>query len=271
MNLAVLRELLADAGIAPRKGLSQNFLFDDASLERIADALPEGSGFYVEMGGGVGSLTEKVVSRNLQPLTVLDIDPAMLRILRERFAGKADIVEADAVRYDLTPHFTGKRGVVFGNLPYQASSPILLSVLSQSRHISRAVFLLQREVAEKCAAEPASRDFSPLGALIRHIGDAEILFDIGPGSFFPPPKVVSSVLRIAIRSQDKSPDEIMAMADAFRILFSHRRKTLANVFRMHKLPAELLAEFSIGPTARIEEIAWPVLEALAVRFTALSR
>lgn len=265
MNPTLLKKLLVDAGVAPRKGLSQNFLHDDVALEKIADALTPGAGFYVEIGGGVGSLTEKAVPRELQPLTVIDIDPVMLRILRERFAGKATVVDADAVRYDLTPHFTGTRGVVFGNLPYQASSPILLSVLSQSRFISRAVFLLQKEVAEKCAAEPASRDFSPLAAVIRHIGDAEILFDIGPGSFFPPPKVVSSVLQIPIRPHDKSPDEIMAMADAFRILFSHRRKTLANVFRMHKLPAELLAEFSIGPTARIEEIAWPVLEALAAR------
>jgi len=271
MNLARLQDILVKAGVAPRKGLSQNFLFDDAALERIADALPEGAGFYLEIGGGVGSLTEKAVARGLAPLTVLDIDPAMLRILRDRFAGKAGIVEADAVRYDIAPHFTGKRGVVFGNLPYQASSPILFSVLAQSRYISRAVFLLQREVAEKCAAEPASRLFSPLGALIRHIGDADILFDIPPDAFYPAPQVVSSVLQIPIRSHDKNPADIMKMADAFRLLFSHRRKTLANVFKMHSLPAELLAESSIGPNARIEEIAWPTLEALAARITALSR
>jgi len=265
MNLTLLKELLADAGVAPRKGLSQNFLFDDPTLERIADAIPEKAGFYVEMGGGVGSLTEKAVARGLQPLTVLDIDPAMLRILRERFAGKAEIIEADAVRYDLAPHFAGKRGIVFGNLPYQASSPILLSVLSQSRYISRAVFLLQREVAEKCEAEPASRDFSPLAALIRHLGDAAILFDIGPERFYPSPSVVSSVAQIDVRPHEKSPDEIMKMADAFRLLFSHRRKSLDNVFRMHSLPAALLTELSIGPNARIEEIDWPTLEALAAR------
>lgn len=271
MNLTQLRDILTAAGVSPRKGLSQNFLCDDTALEKIADALTPGAGFYVEIGGGAGSLTEKAVGRGFQPFTVLDIDETMLRILQERFAGKANIVNADAVRYDIAPHFSGKRGVVFGNLPYQASSPILLSVLSQSRYISRAVFLLQKEVAVKCAAEPASRDFSPLAAVIRHIGDADILFDIGPGSFFPPPTVVSSVLQIPIRPHDKSPAEIMKMADAFRILFSHRRKTLANVFKMHKLPLELLAEFSIGPTARIEEIAWPVLEALAARLAFVHR
>ncbi|HSA34009.1 MAG TPA: 16S rRNA (adenine(1518)-N(6)/adenine(1519)-N(6))-dimethyltransferase RsmA [bacterium] len=265
MNRDILKTLLAAAGVSPRKGLSQNFLCDDAALERIADVLTPGAGFYVEMGGGAGSLTEKAVGRGLQPLTVLDIDETMLRILHERFDGKATVINADAVRYDLTPHFTGTRGVVFGNLPYQASSPILLSVLSQSRYISRIVFLLQREVAVKCAAEPASRDFSPLGALIRHIGDADILFDIGPASFFPPPKVMSSVLQIPIRPHDKTPDEIMAMADAFRVLFSHRRKTLANVFKMHRLPAAFLEEAGIGANARIEEIDWPTLEALAAR------
>ncbi len=267
MNLALLKTLLADAGVTPRKGLSQNFLFDDAALERIADAVPESAGFYVEIGGGVGSLTEKAVARGLQPLTVLDIDRAMLRILRTRFTGKAEIVEADAVRYDIAPHFAGTRGVVFGNLPYQASSPILFSVLAQSRYISRAVFLLQREVAEKCAAEPASRLFSPLGALIRHLGEADILFDIPPELFYPAPAIVSSVIEIVIRPHEKTPDQIMKMADAFRLLFSHRRKTLANVFKMHSLPAELLAESSIGPNARIEEIAWPTLESLAARIT----
>ncbi len=265
MNRAFLKKLLADAGVTPRKSLSQNFLFDDAALERIADAIPGEAGFYLEIGGGVGTLTEKAVARGLCPLSVLDIDPAMIRILRERFSGKADIIESDAVRYEIAPLFEGSRGVVFGNLPYQASSPILFSVLSQSRYISRAIFLLQKEVAEKCAAEPASRLFSPLGALIRHLGDADILFDIPPESFFPPPTVVSSVLQIPIRPHDKRPAEIMKMADAFRILFSHRRKTLANVFKMHHLPLELLTELSIGANARIEEVAWPVLEALAVR------
>ncbi len=265
MNNTELRRILAEAGVAPRKGLSQNFLHDDVALEKIADALTPGAGFYVEIGGGVGSLTEKAVGRGFHPFTVLDIDETMLQILHARFDGKAQVVNADAVRYDLTPHFVGTRGVVFGNLPYQASSPILFSVLSQSRYISRAVFLLQKEVAVKCAAEPASRDFSPLAAVIRHIGDAEILFDIGPESFFPPPKVMSSVLQIPIRPHDKTPDEIMKMADAFRILFSHRRKTLANVFKMHRLPAAFLAEAGIGANARIEEIEWPLLEALAAR------
>jgi len=265
MNLLVLKKLLADAGVAPRKGLSQNFLFDDAVLERIADVIPDDAGFYIEIGGGVGSLTEKAVARNLTPLTVLDVDPAMLRVLRDRFAGKAAVIEADAVRYDLTPHFTGRRGVIFGNLPYQASSPILLSVLSQSRFLGRMVFLLQKEVAEKCVAAPATRLFSPLAALIRYLGDAEMLFDIGPESFFPSPSVVSSLIRIDVRPHDKSPDEIIRMADAFRLLFSHRRKTLANVFKMHALPLELLTEVDIAPNARIEEVEWSMLETLAIR------
>ncbi len=261
MKLSELKALLAERGGGPKRRFSQNFLTDEALLDRIAARIPKGLDYYIEIGGGLGTLTERVLAAGIGPLTVIDLDDDMLSHLTARVGGQALVRKMDGAKIDFSA-FPG-RGVVLGNLPYQVSAPILLNTCEQSSHLAAAVFLIQREVAEKIAAPPQSRLFSPLGALIRRVGRVEMLFDIGPDRFYPPPKVVSTVVKLTFNEHAYTSDELHQFARTMRTLFSHRRKTLANVLKMHRMPETLLQEAGIAPLARIEELTWEELLNLA--------
>lgn len=219
MNLQQLKEFLASHGAGPSKRFSQNFLFRDHVLERIIDHVPDGAAFYIEIGGGIGTLTEKAVLRRFNPFTIVDLDDSMLEILRERFSGSARILKQDGSKLNFREYFKGERGAVFGNLPYAVSSPILFNTCFQSSVLKSAVFLLQKEVAEKVVSQPCERDFSPIAALIQLIGSAEMLFSIPPEEFYPAPKVWSSLIKINFNDHDFEPEYLEKFASALKKLF----------------------------------------------------
>ncbi len=236
MNISDLKQILGSHATSAKKGFSQNFLYSDEMLERIASFVPKNAGFYIEIGGGV--------------------DDSMLKILNNRFGGKAEIKKEDATHLRFDNYFKEKRGAVFGNLPYSVSSPILFTTVQQSRFLNSAVFLLQKEVAEKTVSNPGEREFSPLAALINLTGSAELLFNIPPEAFFPAPKVWSSLIKIRFNEHDFSEDYLEKFGTIMKKIFSNRRKTLANVFKINQLPQSILDESAISPNARIEEISW---------------
>lgn len=256
MNLAEIKKYLAKAGLHANKKFSQNFLFNDDVLCRIIDLVPGNKGFYVEIGGGLGSLTEKAVQKNLSPLTVADLDENMLSILRHRFSDAADIVFQDGAKIDFSQYYQGDKGFVFGNLPYQVSSLIMMNTCFESRYLDGAVFLLQKEVAQKFAAAPKTRDFGPIAALIRLVGHAEYVFKVPPEDFYPAPKVESAVLKVTFNDHSFKKEELSAFADTVRMLFSNRRKTLQNVFKINCVDPEILNSFSSIAMKRAEELDW---------------
>ena len=259
MNLSEIRKYLAKAGGHASKKFSQNFLFNDDVLHRIIDLVPAGKGFYVEIGGGLGSLTEKAVQKKLSPLTVADLDENMLKILRDRFSDAADIVEQDGAKIDFSHYYQGVKGYVFGNLPYQVSSLIMMNTCFESRYLDGAVFLLQKEVAQKFAAAPQTRDFGPVAALIRMVGHADYVFKVPPEDFYPAPKVESAVLKVTFNDHSFAKEELSAFADTVRILFSNRRKTLQNVFKINGFGAEILDDFGDMSMKRAEELDWETI------------
>lgn len=259
MDIFEIKRLLASQGISPRKSFSQNFLIDEAALDNIVTAIPAGKGFYVEIGGGPGALTRRAIAEGFSPLSVLEIDRAMLKHLEKNFEGQAEILDQDGVKADFQSFYKDRRGVVFGNLPYQASSPILFNAIYQSRFLDSAVFLLQKEVAEKAASSAGDRLFSPLAAVINLVGSAEMLFTIPPESFYPAPKVFSSLIKINFKQHDIPAARLERFAGVMRALFAHRRKTLANVFRMNGFPLHLLENAGLKSTSRIEEIPWETI------------
>ncbi len=258
MNLSEIKKYLAKAGVHANKKFSQNFLFNDDVLLRIIDLVPQGKGFYVEIGGGLGSLTEKAVQKNLSPLTVADLDENMLKILRDRFSDDADIVEQDGAKIDFSHYYQGSKGYVFGNLPYQVSSLIMMNTCFESRYLDGAVFLLQKEVAQKFSAAPQTRDFGPVAALIRLLGHAEYEFTVHAEDFYPAPKVESAVLKVTFERHDFTKEELSAFADTVRILFSNRRKTLQNVFKINSINTAVLDKFGIA-SKRAEELDWETI------------
>ena len=259
LNLAEIRKYLAKAGIRADRKFSQNFLFNDDVLHRIIDLVPSGKGFYVEIGGGLGSLTEKAVQKKLVPFTVADLDENMVKILKSRFSDEADIVFKDGSKIDFSQYYQGVKGFVFGNLPYQVSSLIMMNTCFESRYLDGAVFLLQKEVAQKFAAAPKTRDFGPVAALIRLVGHADYVFKVPPEDFYPAPKVESAVLKVTFNDHSFTKEELVSFADTVRILFSNRRKTLQNVFKINCIDSEMLNDFSDIAMKRAEELDWETI------------
>lgn len=259
MNLSELKQFLAKNGTHAKKSFSQNFLFNDDSLRKIAEAIPQNSGFYVEIGGGLGALTEKALERSLTPLTVTDIDETMLGILKKRFSDSASVIEADGARLRLEPFFNGKRGYIFGNLPYQVSSLIVMNTCLESRFLDGALFLLQKEVSERFSAEPQSRDFGPVAAMIRFLGHSDYLFTLPPADFYPAPKVESGLLKITFERHDFDRKRLESFANTARILFSNRRKTMQNVFKINGLDPEILKKYGDIAARRSEELDWEAI------------
>jgi 16S rRNA (adenine1518-N6/adenine1519-N6)-dimethyltransferase len=212
-----------------RQKLGQHFLFQESILERIAAAACRTQEpLVVEIGPGRGALTRKLLERAAR-VVAIEVDGALVEELRSRFAGepRLEIVHADVLGEDL-----GRWGpaAIAGNLPYYISSPIFARVVERRAAVRRAVFLVQKEVAERVAAAPGSRDYGYLTVALRLFFDPTILFAVRPGAFRPPPKVESAVL--ALEPNDRAAELGIADPGAFLLFvsacFRQKRKTLRN-------------------------------------------
>jgi 16S rRNA (adenine1518-N6/adenine1519-N6)-dimethyltransferase len=272
------RALLEKHGLWAKKSWGQNFLQDEAALADIAAAAAPAPGeTVVELGAGLGHLTVRLLGRGARVVAV-ERDRDMAGVLRAELGDRIALVEADAARLDW-PALADRYGVpdagggparltVAGNLPYHLTSPILFSLLDHAPRVRRAVFLLQREVAERIAAAPGTKDFGLLSVLLQHVADADVVRRVPAGAFHPPPKVESAVLRLVFRP----PREAVRDPARFRRLvkagFNQRRKTLRNALEAGKVaePAQLAAALlaaGIDPGRRGETLTvaeWAALE-----------
>ncbi len=209
-----------------RQKLGQHFLVKGSVLERIARVACEpGEPLVVEIGPGKGALTLRLLARAARVVAV-ELDPALALHLEQRFAGepRLEIVQADALTVDLAKWAPA---VVAGNLPYYVATPIMERILRLGPGFPRAAFLVQNEVARRLTAQPGSRDYGFLSVLAWVYSEAELLFDVEPSAFRPPPKVNSSLVRFRMRAQPvvPEPDKFLAFAGQ---CFRHKRKTLRN-------------------------------------------
>lgn len=242
------RVLLDRHGLRAKKSWGQNFLGDEAILDSIARLAVERPGeVVVEIGSGLGHLTERLLAHGARVVAV-ERDRDMARVLRGEFGDAIRLVEADAARADfgaLAAEAPGGprpgRVAVAGNIPYHLTSPILFALLDQAAAVSRAVLLVQREVAERLAAEPGTKDWGLLSVLLRQRGDVEIDRVVPRGAFHPPPRVDSAVVRIDLHGREPRD----ADPRRFRLLvkggFGQRRKTLRNALEAARIaPREAL-------------------------------
>jgi 16S rRNA (adenine1518-N6/adenine1519-N6)-dimethyltransferase len=273
------RALLERYGHRAKKSWGQNFLGDEQVLADIARlAAPRPGARVVELGAGLGHLTFQLLRRGAQVVAV-ERDREMAEVLRGELGAQIALVEADAVTFQYGPlrrafptataiSTATPKLTVAGNLPYHLTSPILFSLLDQLEHVERAVFLLQREVAERLAAEPGTRDWGLVSVLLQREADVSVERIVKPGAFFPPPKVESAVLCALFRP----PASALADPARFRRLvkagFGQRRKTLANALKAAEVvpPDRLriaLAEAGIDPVRRGETLTveeWSALD-----------
>jgi 16S rRNA (adenine1518-N6/adenine1519-N6)-dimethyltransferase len=198
----------------------------------------------VELGAGLGHLTARLLARGAA-VTAVERDRDMARVLRGELGDRITLLEADAARFDYAEVAgPGERLSVVGNLPYHLTSPILFSLLDQLAHVARATFLVQREVAERLAAEPGEKDWGILSVFLQREAEVSIERIVPPGAFFPPPKIHSAVI-LAVFRPPAPGCEVLDPARFRKLVkggFAQRRKTLRNSLEGARVaPAERLA------------------------------
>ncbi len=248
--------------------LGQNFLHDAQAVQRIVAALGDCSHeTVVEIGPGRGVLTHALAPR-AGSLTALELDRKLAAQLRTEFSSESlTVVNQDVLDFDFSsiPVETGKRLTVVGNLPYYITSPILLKLAANHILLDRAVLMMQREVADRVAAESGSRDYGLLSVTVQMYGPVEKLFTLPPEAFSPPPQVHSSVVRwrFAPRFNSLGVDEA-GFLPFVRQAFAQKRKTLANNLRASGIAPEIvlhaLTSAGVDPQSRAEALS---IEALA--------
>lgn len=208
-----------------RQKLGQHFLIQGSILERIAaEVCPQREQLVVEIGPGRGALTERLLKR-AERVVAIELDAYLVDHLRRKFAGepRLEIIHADAMATDLAQWC---RAPVAGNLPYYAATAILGQTIRLRP--TRAVFLIQKEVADRLVAQPRTREYGYLTVATRLFAEARLLFGVKPGAFHPPPKVDSAVVLLTPQANPWAVDDVEAFLQFVGRCFQHKRKTLRN-------------------------------------------
>ena len=225
-NRGTARAVARRAGVTAKGRFSQNFLIDGHVVASIVEALnPTSTDIVVEVGPGLGTLT-KPLSEAAGTVIAIEIDPSCVRAceitLRDR--NNVRIIEGDARDVDLESHGVGNDWLAVGNLPYHLTGALLRSILERDNPPRRGVFMVQREVARRLAAE--SGGWSLATVAIRSLADVEVIMDVASESFDPAPKVHSSVIRVTPVAQRMSEDDRSHILGLAKSAFQMRRKTL---------------------------------------------
>jgi 16S rRNA (adenine1518-N6/adenine1519-N6)-dimethyltransferase len=205
--------------------LGQHFLIRESVLNRIAAAVcPEPQDLVIEIGPGRGALTRKLLERAAR-VVAIEVDPNLADRLRREYAAepRLEVVEADVLETDLA---RWGRAPIAGNLPYYITSPILERALDA--HPPHAVFLIQKEVADRLVARPGSRDYGYLTVRTAFFARARLLFEVKPAAFHPPPKVDSAVVLLKSNAAPEGIADPQAFLRFVAHCFRHKRKTLRN-------------------------------------------
>lgn len=270
-GLPPLRDVVARHGLEPKKALGQNFLYDLNLTGRIARAAGPLAGVtVVEVGPGPGGLTRALLSEGAERVIAIERDPRALPALAEvaaHYPGRLEVVDADALEFDPRPLIGDGPTRIVANLPYNVGTPLLTGWLDTEAWPpwwDSLTLMFQREVAERIVADEGDRaNYGRLGVLCGWRTEADILFDVSPSAFVPPPKVTSSIVQLRPRT-DPLPCRVGALESVTRAAFGQRRKMLRQSLKaLGGDPVPLLAEAGIADTARAEEVPVAGFVALA--------
>jgi 16S rRNA (adenine1518-N6/adenine1519-N6)-dimethyltransferase len=226
------RRLLAQAGLHPKKRYAQNFLQNESAAHSIAKlsltGAPERTRI-LEIGAGTGALTLALLEEGAD-VTAIEIDPELVALLRSRveLAG-AQIVQADALEFDYRRWAAGKPWRVAGNLPYNVATAVLVQLIEMHDGPESLTVMVQKDVAERFAAAAATPAYGSLSVAVQYAMHVQNVMTLSPGSFFPPPKVRSTVVRLVRRQRPAvRPRDPAIFWKVVRGAFAYRRKTLVN-------------------------------------------
>ena len=248
-----------------RKRFGQNFLTDGAIIDSIVQAInPQPGQPMVEIGPGLMALTQPLVER-LGKLTVIELDRDLA--VRLRLRPELDVVESDVLKVDfraIAQRLGAPKLRVAGNLPYNISSPILFHLLEQVDVVQDQHFMLQKEVIDRMVARPATSDYGRLTVMLQWRYAMENVLFVPPGSFDPPPKVDSAVVRMVPREQPAQLNP-KVLEEMVQVAFSQRRKILRNTLGKWLEQKGFAGDFDLQ--RRAEEVPVAEYEALAANFS----
>src|SRR5262245_12992954 len=258
MKLSEIRATLKEIGVSPVKTLGQNFLHDQNLGRWIVDQAQITPGDYVvEIGPGLGALTEFILEKGAQVLAI-EKDARLAKFLRSRFGDeRLEILNTDALKFDPRVLFAQRCVKLIGNLPYNISSPLLLKFLEYPSPISLYLLTLQKEMAMRLSASPCTHDYGALTLRVQLHHRVKYLRTIPATVFLPRPDVDSAVVRLEPRNPIELPehdDELLL--ELIRVGFSQRRKQLRKLLRAYARDWNALAScLNINPNARAEELS----------------
>lgn len=274
MSRTAVRSLLERHGLHANRDLGQNFLVDPQVAERlVAEAGVGPADRVIEIGAGLGVLTRALAAR-AKRVVAIEIDSGLVRALAAEgeLPDNVELLHADALELDLSALARAGSGPVrvVANLPYSVSSPLLRRLLEARAHLVDWSVLLQREVARRLLAQPATRDYGSLTVLHQLLVEIRRGIELAPGCFFPVPRVVSQVVHLAPRADPLvAADELEAVERFVRAAFAQRRKTLANALGASGLVGDasrvqgVLHSAGLDPRIRAEALDARQLLALA--------
>ncbi len=273
-SVQVIKEILAESGFKFSKSLGQNFLTD----EKVLDQIVAGAGIdkdtnVIEIGPGFGTLTQRLCSA-AKKVVCIEIDSSAIPILEKNLeeCDNLKIINADVLKVNLQKiideEFDGGSVKIAANLPYYITTPIIMHILESKLKVDSLTVMIQKEVADRISAKPATKDYGALGVAVNYYSLPEVIVNVPPSSFIPQPKVWSTVIRLEIR--DEAPVEVNDEKGYFKVVkaaFGQRRKTLLNALSnspaipldkegvLGALKACLIDEKRRGETLSLQEFA----------------
>lgn len=258
-------------GHTARKRFGQNFLHDPFVIDRIVGAInPQNGENLIEIGPGLGAITEPVCEI-VDALTVVELDRDLAHRLRHHpfIASKLNIVETDALKFDFTSLRTDDRPLrIFGNLPYNISTPLMFHLFSFHGLVKDMHFMLQKEVVNRLAAGPGTKNYGKLSVMAQYYCKVLPVLQVPPGAFKPPPKVDSAVVKLIPHStKPVQVESESALNQVVSQAFNQRRKTVRNSLK-DCLDEAAIVSAGVDPDSRAETLSLAQYAALANLYSA---
>lgn len=240
----------------PRKRFGQNFLQDHNIIDKIINTIyPQTKDHLIEIGPGLGALTFPILERGYS-LTAIEIDRDIYQELinKTKSYPSFHLILANILEFDLASLYQDKPFKIFGNLPYNISSPLLFYLLKHKKLIQNMYFMLQKEVVERICAQPGSKNYGRLSVMMQYHCQPSYQFTVSPYCFYPKPQVESAIIRLDIPQQsDLIADNEQHFADIVQAAFQQRRKTLRNTLK-HLLSIADINNAEIDANLRAEQL-----------------
>lgn len=227
--------------VRPKKNLGQHFLTDQNIARKIVDSLEATIPDVLEIGPGMGVLTQFLLQRTDLNVHVIEIDTESVEYLKKHFPNLQHIYSEDFLKADISERFPGKFSVI-GNFPYNISSQIFFRILAFRNRIPETVGMVQKEVAERIASSHGTKVYGILSVLLQAFFDIEYLFTVSETVFNPPPKVKSAVIRLKRNQLAELPCSEDLFIKVVKAAFNQRRKMLRNSLR--EICTQLPPEFA---------------------------